>query len=149
MLRAISILGSSICGGAVAKSILNKVAQWSRLCPKSLQFLQIVKCSTSHNPTGPRCLLQVLNKQTPWPESENELYLPSDRRLLTKLVPTFANRWCHVISVTDTICNRSHKNICEESQKSDGTKQQPTNKRPVQSTRNRKKTQQNVARGSR
>jgi hypothetical protein len=36
----------------------------------------------------------------------------------------------------------------EESQKSDCTKQQPTNKRPVQSTWNRKKTQQNVARGS-
>jgi hypothetical protein len=32
--------------------------------------------------------------------------------------------------------------------KSDCTKQQPTNKRTVQSTRNRKKTQQNVTRGS-
>jgi hypothetical protein len=33
-----------------------------------------------------------------------------------------------------TISNRSHKNICEDSQKSDCTQQQPTNKRPVQST---------------
>jgi hypothetical protein len=36
--------------------------------------------------------------------------------------------------VTHTIRNRSHKNIREESQKSDCTKQQPTNKTPVQST---------------
>jgi hypothetical protein len=36
--------------------------------------------------------------------------------------------------LTHTICNRSHKNICEETQKSDCTKQQPTNKKPVQST---------------
>jgi hypothetical protein len=32
---------------------------------------------------------------TPWPESASELYRPSDRRLLAKLVPTFA------ASVTD------------------------------------------------
>jgi hypothetical protein len=29
---------------------------------------------------------------TPWPESTSELYRPSDRRLSSKLVPTFANR---------------------------------------------------------
>jgi hypothetical protein len=40
-------------------------------------------------------------KQTPWPESENELHRPSDRLLSTKLVPTFADRRCHVVSVTD------------------------------------------------
>jgi hypothetical protein len=36
-------------------------------------------------------------KQTknPWPESAN------DRRLSAKLVPTFADRGCHVVSVTD------------------------------------------------
>jgi hypothetical protein len=38
---------------------------------------------------------------TPWPESASELYRPSDRRLLAKLVPTFADRRCHVVSVTD------------------------------------------------
>jgi hypothetical protein len=32
------------------------------------------------------------NKQTRWPESESELYRPSDRRLSAKLVPTFADR---------------------------------------------------------
>jgi hypothetical protein len=31
----------------------------------------------------------------------SELYRPSDRRLLVKLVPTFADRGCHVGSVTD------------------------------------------------
>jgi hypothetical protein len=40
-------------------------------------------------------------KQTPWPESANELYRLSDRRLLAKLVPTLAYRGCHVVSVTD------------------------------------------------
>jgi hypothetical protein len=30
--------------------------------------------------------------QTPWPESESELYRPSDRRLSAKLVSTFADR---------------------------------------------------------
>jgi hypothetical protein len=38
---------------------------------------------------------------TPWPESANELYRPSDRRLSAKLVPTFADRGSHVVSVMD------------------------------------------------
>jgi hypothetical protein len=41
-----------------------------------------------------------INK-TPWPESASELYRPSDRRLSSKLVPTFADRECHVVSVMD------------------------------------------------
>jgi hypothetical protein len=44
-------------------------------------------------------------KKTPWPESANELYRPSDRRLSAKLVPTFAVIRCHVVSVTDP-CGR-------------------------------------------
>jgi hypothetical protein len=39
--------------------------------------------------------------QTPWPESANELHQPSDHRLSAKLVPIFADRGCHVVSVTD------------------------------------------------
>jgi hypothetical protein len=39
--------------------------------------------------------------KTLWPESESELYRPSDRSLLAKLVPTFADRGCHVVSMTD------------------------------------------------
>jgi hypothetical protein len=42
------------------------------------------------------------SKQTPWPEFTSELYPPSDRRLSAKLVPSFAYRGCHVVSVTDT-----------------------------------------------
>jgi hypothetical protein len=41
------------------------------------------------------------NKQTPWPESASELYRPSDRSLSAKLVPTFADRGYHVVSMTD------------------------------------------------
>jgi CBS-domain-containing membrane protein len=41
------------------------------------------------------------NERTRWPASASELYRPSDRRLVAKLVPTFADRACHVVSVTD------------------------------------------------
>jgi hypothetical protein len=40
-------------------------------------------------------------KKTPWSESASELYQPSDRLLLAKRLPTFADRGCHVVSVTD------------------------------------------------
>jgi hypothetical protein len=40
-------------------------------------------------------------EKTPWPESASELFRPSDRRLSAKFVPNFADRGCHVISVTD------------------------------------------------
>jgi hypothetical protein len=30
-----------------------------------------------------------------------ELYRPSDRRLTAKLMPTFAEKWSHVVSATD------------------------------------------------
>jgi hypothetical protein len=44
--------------------------------------------------------LKKYNKtRTPWPESASELYGPRDRRLSAKLVPTFADRGCHVVSV--------------------------------------------------
>jgi hypothetical protein len=38
---------------------------------------------------------------TLWPESASELYWPSNRRLSTKLVPTFADRGRHMVSVMD------------------------------------------------
>jgi hypothetical protein len=41
------------------------------------------------------------NTKIHWPESSSELYLPSDSRLSVKLVATFADRGCLVISVTD------------------------------------------------
>jgi hypothetical protein len=43
----------------------------------------------------------ILKKTLPWPESTNELYRPRDLRLLAKLVPIFADRGYHVISVMD------------------------------------------------
>jgi hypothetical protein len=41
------------------------------------------------------------NPSLAWVESANELYRPSDRHLLAKLVPTLADRACHVVSLTD------------------------------------------------
>jgi hypothetical protein len=46
-------------------------------------------------------LCKEQTKQTPWSESASELYRPSDRRLLAKLVQIFADRGCHVVSATD------------------------------------------------
>jgi hypothetical protein len=41
------------------------------------------------------------NNKTSWSESASELYRPSDRRLSAKRLPTFADKGCHVVSVTD------------------------------------------------
>jgi hypothetical protein len=41
------------------------------------------------------------NKQTPWSESASELYRPSDRTFSAKGLPTFADKGCHVVRVTD------------------------------------------------
>jgi hypothetical protein len=46
--------------------------------------------------------LHNLKKKTPWSESASELYRPSDRRLSAKWLPTFADRVCHVVGVTDS-----------------------------------------------
>jgi hypothetical protein len=40
-------------------------------------------------------------KQTPWPVSTSELYRPRDYRLSAKLVSTFPDTGCNVVSVTD------------------------------------------------
>jgi hypothetical protein len=51
--------------------------------------------------TGLAASKNIQKKNTPWPECANELYRPSDRRLSAKLVPTFADRRCRVVSATD------------------------------------------------
>jgi hypothetical protein len=51
----------------------------------------------SHFPTG--LWIPEKQKQIPWAEFAREIYRPSDRRLSGKLVPTFAGRRCHVVSV--------------------------------------------------
>jgi hypothetical protein len=43
----------------------------------------------------------VMYVKTPWSESASELYRPSDRHLSAKCLPTFADRGCHMVSVTD------------------------------------------------
>jgi hypothetical protein len=42
-------------------------------------------------------------KKTPWPYSASEIhvYRPSDRRLSVKLVSTFTDKGCHVVSAAD------------------------------------------------
>jgi CBS-domain-containing membrane protein len=46
--------------------------------------------------------IYVHAKEIQWPQSENELYRPRGRHLSVKLVPTFVDRGCHVVSVTDS-----------------------------------------------
>jgi hypothetical protein len=56
----------------------------------------------SHLPFETNSYVQTLiseGKETPWPESANELYRLSNYRLSAKLVPTFADRGCNVVSV--------------------------------------------------
>jgi hypothetical protein len=43
----------------------------------------------------------IIINWTPWPEPANEPYPPSKRHLSVNLVPTFADRGCHAVSVTD------------------------------------------------
>jgi hypothetical protein len=47
-----------------------------------------------------KAIRNKMYKNTPWPESASKLYRPSDRRLSGKLVPTFEDRGCHMVSVT-------------------------------------------------
>jgi hypothetical protein len=46
-------------------------------------------------------VMAMEKKKTQWSESASELYRLSDRRLSAKWLPTFADKGCHVISVTD------------------------------------------------
>jgi hypothetical protein len=46
-------------------------------------------------------VLTAKQKKTPWSESAGGLYRSSGSRLLAKLVWTFVDRGCHVVSVTD------------------------------------------------
>jgi hypothetical protein len=42
-------------------------------------------------------------KQTPWSEPASELYRPSDRRMLAKSVPTFADGGRRVVSAANPL----------------------------------------------
>jgi hypothetical protein len=45
--------------------------------------------------------MKVQEKKTPRSESASELHRPGDRRLSAKRLPTFADKGCQVVSVTD------------------------------------------------
>jgi hypothetical protein len=58
------------------------------------KYREITRCSTAYTSCPTK-------SWTPWLESASELYRPSVRRLSVMLVPTFAERGCHVVNVTD------------------------------------------------
>jgi hypothetical protein len=71
-----------------------------------IYFLVALRLVPYCNTTATGCSIKLNynnnnNKKTPWSESANELYRPSDRRLSAKWLSTFAHRGCHVVSVTD------------------------------------------------
>jgi hypothetical protein len=65
--------------------------QYTQFCQDPVLLQAVSECSCSG--------LRI--KKTPWSEPASELYRPSDLHLLAKLVPTFADGGCHVVSVTD------------------------------------------------
>jgi hypothetical protein len=54
-------------------------------------------CNLPHNAVLPSFVI----KKTPWSEPASEIFLPSDRCLSAKWLPTFVDRGCHVVSMTD------------------------------------------------
>jgi hypothetical protein len=79
----------------------SNVHQITRGC-RGQPFLSGTDPVISHSSTIPFANhRKQTKKRTPWPESANELYRPSDRRLSVKLVPTFADKRCRVVRVTD------------------------------------------------
>jgi hypothetical protein len=72
-----------------------------RCSPESLwATYHVITWILSHSVTR-KLYTVTTTTTTPRPESASELYRPSDRRLTAKLVPTFADRWYHVVSLTD------------------------------------------------
>jgi hypothetical protein len=63
-------------------------------------FISHCKLVTIYKKPSTRCVLCKF-KLPGLSQSASKLYRTSDRRLSAKLVPTFADRVCHVVSVTD------------------------------------------------
>jgi hypothetical protein len=61
----------------------------------NLEREQLISSAVCKGPT-------INKQQTPWPESASKLHRPCDRRLSAKLVPTFVDRGCHVVTETDS-----------------------------------------------
>jgi hypothetical protein len=60
--------------------------------------------SSQENRHDVLCETNKTKQQIQWSESASELYRPIDRRLSAKLLSTFADRGCNVVSVTDSYC---------------------------------------------
>jgi hypothetical protein len=69
--------------------------------PESLQFFPSGSSVALTRLGGPRSKPTTKKKELHGLESASELYRSSDRRLSAKQLPTFADRGCHVVSVTD------------------------------------------------
>jgi hypothetical protein len=69
-------------------------AAWRR----SLCQLLLIKGAVWSAWRFPTAVFSVFLDQTPWPEFESEICRPSDCRLATMFVPTFADRGCRVVS---------------------------------------------------
>jgi hypothetical protein len=48
-----------------------------------------------------KCIERLVDKKHPWPDSASEPCRPSDGHFSAKLAPTFADKKCYVICVTD------------------------------------------------
>jgi hypothetical protein len=87
--------------------VLTVSTQW---VPETLS-LEVKRpgCEAHHPPLSPYVLMAYKQRNSvAWLRSTNEPYRPNDRLLSSKLVPTFADIRCHVVSVTDpynrTLC---------------------------------------------
>jgi hypothetical protein len=77
-------------------------SQFNRTPNKTKTKRKLAKIWKTRIKSNLRYLCNTTNKkQTPWFESASELCRPSDRLLSAKWLPTFADRGCHVVSVTD------------------------------------------------
>jgi hypothetical protein len=74
----------------------------SKLCKTLNIFISNTRTKSNVYRLVCRCMNVIRKKlETPWPESVSELYRSSDRSLPAKLVPIFAVRGWHMVSVTD------------------------------------------------
>jgi hypothetical protein len=98
----VALLASVVCSGALP------VTTAVNLEPAWFVPLLVNHWNNKRNGMTSSFLLHEVNSKCSNPgallskwKSASELYRPSDRHLSAKLVPTFANRGCHLFSTTD------------------------------------------------
>jgi hypothetical protein len=74
--------------------------------------IKLVPVEDTAFPRITQSLKEHTKNWTPWPESANKIYWPTDHLLSTKLVPTLADRGCHVVSVINLLISRSQWPRC-------------------------------------